>query len=87
MVVGTSETSILRHVRYFTPSIVYLNDLVYTVRGARLRGDTLEEAMSGNELPAAYVIPADSPFAVLGDFFIAVHRWNLRVTYSELAGG
>ncbi len=69
--------------RYFA----YLNELVYTVRGARLQGHTLDEVLSGNELPAAYVIPADSPFAALGDFFIAVHRWNLRVTYSELAGG
>jgi cyclase len=67
--------------------LAYLNDLVHTVRGARLQGHTLDVVLSGNELPAAYVIPADSPFAALGDFFIAVHRWNLRVTYSELAGG
>ena len=65
----------------------YLNHVVHTVRGARLQGHTLEEVLSGNELPAAYVIPADSPLAALGDFNIAVHRWNLRVTYSELAGG
>ncbi len=67
--------------------LAYLNDLVHTVRGARLQGHTLDEMLSGNELPAAYVIPADSPFAALGDFFIAVHRWNLRVTYNELASG
>ncbi len=67
--------------------LAYLNDLLHTVRGARLQGHTLEEVLSGNELPAAYVIPADSPLAALGDFNIAVHRWNLRVTYSELAGG
>ena len=66
--------------------LAYLNELVHTVRGARLQGDTLEEALSQNELPAAYVIPADSPLAALGKFFIAVHRWNLRVTYGELAG-
>ncbi len=67
--------------------LAYLSDLVHTVRGARLQGHTLEEALSQNELPAAYVIPADSPLAALGKFFIAVHRWNLRVTYGELAGG
>ncbi len=67
--------------------LAYLNDLVHAVRGARLRGDTLEEALSGNELPTAYVIPADSPMAALGKFMIAVHGWNLRVTYGELAGG
>ena len=67
--------------------LAYLNDLVHTVRGARLQGHTLEEVLSGNELPATYVIPADSPLAALGDFNTAVHRWNLRVTYGEFAGG
>ncbi len=66
--------------------LAYLNDLLHTVRGAQLQGHTLEEALSQNELPAAYVIPADSPLAAFGDFNIALHRWNLRVTYGELAG-
>lgn len=69
--------------RYFA----YLNDLVYTARGARLQGLTLEEVLSGNELSAAYVIPADSPLAAFNDFNNAVHRWNLRATYSPLTGG
>ncbi len=67
--------------------LAYLNYIMHTVRGALLQGDTLEEVLSGNELPAAYVIPADSPMAALGVFMIAVHRWNLRVTYGELARG
>ena len=69
--------------RYFA----YLNDLVHTTRGARLQGHTLEEVLSGNELSAAYVIPANSPLAAFNDFNSAVHRWNLRVTYGPLAGG
>ncbi len=64
----------------------YLNDVVHTVRGARLQGQSLEEVLSGNELPAAYVIPADSPFAALADLLSDVHRWNLRATYGEFAG-
>lgn len=67
--------------------LAYLNNLVHAVRGARLQGHTLEQALSGNALPAAYVIPADSPLAAFGDFVIALHRWNLRVTYGEFAGG
>ena len=66
--------------------LAYLNDLVGEMRGARLRGDTLEQALSGYALPAAYVIPADSPLAAFGEFNNALHRWNLRVTYGELAG-
>ena len=65
----------------------YLNDLVHTVRGARLQGQTLEELLNGNKLPAAYVIPADSPFAAFNDILVVQHRWNLRVTYNELGGG
>ncbi|MEE8172735.1 MAG: MBL fold metallo-hydrolase [Alphaproteobacteria bacterium] len=67
--------------------LAYLNDLVHAVRGARLQGHTLEEALSGNELPAAYVIPADSPLAAFAGFNDALHRWNFRVTYGEFAGG
>ena len=69
--------------RYLT----YLNDLVREVRGARLRGHTLEQALNSYALPAAYVIPADSPLAAFSEFNNALHRWNLRVTYGELAGG
>ena len=57
------------------------------MRGARLQGDSLEKALSGNALGAAYVIPADSPLAAFADFNTALHRWNLRVTYGEFAGG
>ena len=67
--------------------LAYLNDLVHAVRGARLRGDSLEKALSGNALDAAYVIPTDSPLAAFADFNTALHRWNFRVTYGEFAGG
>ena len=67
--------------------LAYLNDLLYAVRGALLAGHTLEEVLSGSALPAAYVIPAGSTLAGFRDFNAAVHRWNLRVTYGDLARG
>ena len=67
--------------------LAYFNDLIHAVRGARLQGDSLEKALSGNALGAAYVIPADSPLAAFADFNTALHRWNFRVTYGEFAGG
>ena len=67
--------------------LAYLNDLIHMVRDAWLQGITLDEVLDGNELPAAYVIPADSPLAGFNVFNSGIHSWNVRVTYSELAGG
>lgn len=67
--------------------LAYLNELVDMARGAQLHGHTLEQTLNGNELPAAYVIPAESPLAAFGEFNTALHRCNLRVTFGEFFGG
>ena len=66
--------------------MVYLNELIGSVRAAVRAGKSLDATLESLALGDEYVPSADSPLAELAPFFRGLHRFNVQITYLEMRG-